>query len=101
MTIEGVGACPPLNDALAEVSRTVMLVSVCVTVTVLVVVVELPDESATVTRNTYDPAAANVAVVLLAAAVPLAENATAPGGVPASDQVYVSAPLPKPLGAAA
>ena len=78
-----------------------MLVSVCVTVTARVLVVELPDASATVTQKVYDPAAVKVAVVLAAAVVPLAENVTAPGGVPINDQVYVSAPLPNPLGAAA
>ena len=55
--------------------------------TVLVAVVELPDESEIVTRNTYAPATANVATVLAAAVVPLAEKPTLAGGVPPIDHV--------------
>src|SRR5580765_686761 len=48
-----------------------------------------PTELVIVACNVYVPAAANVAVTLFAAFVPLALNCTGAGGVPVAAQVYV------------
>ena len=62
-------------------------VNVCATTTFTVDVVDCPAPSAIRTCNVYVPAAANVAVVVFAAFVPLTENTTAPGGLLIADQV--------------
>ena len=64
-----------------------MLVSVWPTVTLILLVVETPLESAMVTMNEYEPALVNVAVAIFAALLPLGEKVTAAGGVPVVAQV--------------
>src|SRR5258707_463053 len=76
-----VNSCVALEPTAADVGPTAMLVNDWFTVTLTALVVDCPPRSVIVTRKSYVPAAVNVAVVFLAALVPLAEKFTAAGGV--------------------
>ena len=87
--------CPALR--FADAGLTLMLVSVCFTITFTLLVMLRPCAGLTiVTSRLYVPAAPNVATVDWAAWVPLAEKLTLPGdpdipgAPPVALQVYVS-----------
>ena len=66
-----------------------MLVSVCFTVTLTVLFADSPPASTFVTLNPYEPTLLKVAIVALAALLPLAEKvgAAAPDGSVVTDHV--------------
>ncbi len=91
-----VNCCEALDPSDALVGLTATVVATRLTVTLTALVVVCPPWSAIVTNKLYVPNLVNVAVVFLAALVPLAEKFTAAGGVPVVDQVYVRFASPPP-----
>src|SRR4029078_8323183 len=86
-------ACCAPGSTVAVAGPTIMLVSVSFTTTPTLLLV-LREPSKIVTAKVYVPAFVNVATVLFAAFVPLAENVTGAGAVPVVVEVSVSPPSP-------
>ena len=77
--------CELRRERVTLAGETVTEVITALTCTDTALLVERPPASAMVTENVYAPGAEKVAVVFLAALVPLAENAAVAG--PETDQV--------------
>ena len=76
----------PSSDTVAEGGVAVMVLTCCCTTTVTWLAAVRPSWSAIVTRKVYVPACVKVAVLVLAALVPLAPN-VAPVGPEVTAQV--------------
>src|SRR5271170_1371754 len=87
-----------LRPTVATPGDTDTVLRVCTTVTVTSLTAESPAVSVIVTRRSYVPDWANVAVVLLAALVPFTLKVTPDGELPTAAQVYLS--VDSPLGSA-